>query len=901
MAATAEPRQQRCRERRTYFAGLEPIMLTAESNFMNVGERCNVAGSRKFARLIHEKKYEEALAVARRQVEDGAQAIDVNMDDAMLDAEKEMVVFLNLMMAEPDIARLPVMIDSSKWNVIEAGLKSMQGKSIVNSISLKEGEDIFIDRAAKIKRYGAAVVVMAFDEKGQADSLDRRIKICSRAYKILTEKVNFPPEDVIFDPNVLTIGTGMEEHNNYAVDFIESVRWIKANLPHAKASGGISNVSFAFRGNNRVREAIHSVFLYHAIGAGLDMGIVNSGMSQVYDEIESELLAKVEDLVLNRCSDATERLLEFAANMELASLGGEERKEEWRSYPLGKRIEYALVKGITDFIETDMAEAVEKITPALAIVEGPLMDGMNSVGDLFGSGKMFLPQVIKSARVMKKAVAFLLPYVEAGKGENVSKERQKKILLATVKGDVHDIGKNIVGVVLGCNNYEVVDFGVMAPAEQIIDAAIAENVDLVGLSGLITPSLEVMTEVARAMEQRKLKIPLMVGGATTSKIHTAVKIAPEYSAPVVHAADASRATQVAGGLLNIESGYAEQIGKEYAGLRNIRKLCAEKEYASIEAARSNKPRIDWENSLIYKPRNIGITEFMDFSPETIRQYIDWSFFFMNWDLKGVYPKIFDDKEKGEVARKLFDEANEMLDEIIAKKMIRANALVGIWPANSQGDDVVIFEDERRTAEKGRFFHLRQQEKKKADAPNLCLSDFVAPTGSGKADYCGAFAATTGLGIDKWKSKFKREGNDYKAIMFDTLANRLAEAFAEYLHTVVRRQLWGYAPAENLTTEQMFRGEYRGIRVAMGYPACPDHSEKGNIFSLLDGGKTGITLTENFAMLPEASICGQYFAHPETHCFGLGKIGRDQVTDYAQRKNVAIDFVDKFIPLNLNYK
>jgi 5-methyltetrahydrofolate--homocysteine methyltransferase len=900
MAKEARPHRVHAHDHITRFTGLEPVVITPEVNFLNIGERCNVAGSRKFARLIRDRKYEEALSIARDQVENGAQAIDINMDDAMLDAEKEMVTFLNLMMAEPDIARLPVMIDSSKWNVIESGLKCVQGKAIVNSISMKEGEEVFREQARKIKRYGAAVVVMAFDEKGQADTLERRIEICSRAYRILTEEVKFPPEDIIFDPNILTIGTGLEEHNNYAVDFIRSVTWIKANLPYARTSGGISNVSFAFRGNDMVREAMHSVFLFHAIKAGLDMGIVNPGMLQIYDEIEPALLQKIEDLVLNRRPDATERLLEFASTLK-AGAQAEEKKDEWRHQPLEKRLEHALIKGITEYVDEDMAEAVQKYSPALSIIEGPLMDGMNVVGDLFGSGKMFLPQVIKSARVMKKAVAFLLPYIDADKEKYPQPEQRRKILLATVKGDVHDIGKNIVGVVLGCNNYDVIDLGVMVPTDTILDTAIKEKVDIVGLSGLITPSLEIMVEVAREMERRQMTLPLLIGGATTSKIHTAVKIEPEYSQPVIHVKDASRSTQVVSGLLANNREFIASVKEEYTQIRSFQDQRKPKEYLTIEEARNNKPAIDWAASPVYKANFTGTKTYLDFPLETLRHYIDWSFFFHAWELKGMFPQIFDDPILGETARKLYVEANQMLDEIIDKKMLTANGVVGIWPANSDGDDIILYADETRSEELGRFYHLRQQEKRKPGTSYYCLSDYVAPLESGRADYCGGFAVTAGLGIEKWKQQYKEEHNDYKIIMLEALADRLSEAFAEYLHLIVRKELWGYAPKENLALQELLHVDYQGIRPAPGYPACPEHSEKENLFKMLKAEEIGITLTEHFAMYPNASVCGQYFAHPSSSYFGIDKVGKDQVTDYARRRGVTVEYVEKFMAANLNYK
>ncbi|RIJ49272.1 methionine synthase [Maribellus luteus] len=881
-------------------SGLEPVTITENTNFMNIGERCNVAGSRKFARLISEGKYEEALTIARQQVEDGAQVIDVNMDDAMLDAEKEMTTFLNLIMAEPDIAKLPIMIDSSKWNVIEAGLKCLQGKAIVNSISLKEGEEAFIQQAKTVKRYGAAVIVMAFDEKGQADNTERRKEICTRAYKILTEKVHFPPQDIIFDPNVLTIGTGIEEHNNYAVSFIESVKWIKENLPFAKVSAGVSNVSFSFRGNNVVREAMHSVFLFYAIKAGLDMGIVNPGMLQIYDEIPKDFLEKIEDIVLNRRPDATERLLEFAETMKVSDKK-EEKKDEWRELPLEERISHALVKGLPEHVDEDMAEALTKYSPALTIIEGPLMAGMNIVGELFGAGKMFLPQVIKSARVMKKAVAYLLPYIEADKAKFKNSTAQKRVLMATVKGDVHDIGKNIVGVVLGCNNYEIIDLGVMVPTEKILDEAVKHKVDVIGLSGLITPSLEIMVDVAKEMERRKMDIPVLIGGATTSKIHTAVKIEPEYSNPVIHVKDASLAVNVVSNLIAKNEAYLKSVRDDYENIRQFQGQRKAKEYLTLNEARANKFNLDWNNTPIYKPNLTGVKHLIDFPLEELRKYIDWTFFFITWGLKGHYPDIFKDEKQGEEAQKLYQEANEMLDEIIEKKMLQANAAFGIWPANADGDDVVLFEDETRSKEIGRFYHIRQQEKKKAGVPNFCLADFVAPLESGKIDYCGGFATTAGIGIEKWKDQYRAEHNDYKAIMLEALADRLSEAFAEWLHLEVRKNYWGYVPEENLSLDDILKVKYQGIRPALGYPACPEHSEKENLFELIKAEEVGISLTEHFAMYPNASVSGEFFVHPESRYFSLEKIGIDQVADYAKRKGKPIDFVEKFLPTNLNYK
>ncbi len=900
LAAKAKPHHVERASTNMKLSGLEPVTITENTNFVNIGERCNVAGSRKFARLISEKKYEEALSIAREQVENGAQVIDVNMDDAMLDAEKEMVTFLNLIMAEPDIAKLPVMIDSSKWKVIEAGLKCLQGKAIVNSISLKEGEDIFIQQAKTIKRYGAAVIVMAFDEKGQADSTGRRKEICSRAYNILTQKVHFPAQDIIFDPNVLTIGTGIEEHNNYAVSFIESVKWIKENLPLAKVSAGVSNVSFSFRGNNLVREAMHSVFLYHAIRAGLDMGIVNPGMLQIYDEIPKDLLERLEDLVLNRRPDATERLLEFAETI-IGSEKKEEKKDEWRELSLEERISHALVKGLPEFVDEDMEEALQKYSPALNIIEGPLMDGMNIVGNLFGSGKMFLPQVIKSARVMKKAVAHLLPTIEADKAKFQQSTAQKKVLMATVKGDVHDIGKNIVGVVLGCNNYEIIDLGVMVPTEKILDEAVKNKVDVIGLSGLITPSLEIMVDIAKEMERRKMDIPVLIGGATTSKIHTAVKIAPEYSKHIIHVKDASLAVNVVSNLIAKNETYLQSVKEDYEQVRQFQGQRKAKEYLTLEQARANKFKIDWNNTSIYKPNFTGVKHLIDFPLEELRNYIDWTFFFITWGLKGHYPDIFTDGEQGEEAKKLYREANEFLDEIIDRKMLHANAAFGIWPANADGDDVVLYVDESREKEIGRFYHLRQQEKKKDGAANFCLADFVAPLESGKIDYCGGFATTAGIGIEKWKDEYRKDHNDYKAIMLEALADRLSEAFAELLYLEVRKNYWGYVPDENLSMDEILKVKYQGIRPAIGYPACPEHSEKENLFNLIKAQEVGMTLTEHFAMYPNASVSGEFFVHPESRYFSLEKIGKDQVEDYARRKNVSFDFVGKFLPTNLNYK
>ncbi len=902
LAATSKPHRKAEPEKVTRLSGLEPLTIDKLSNFVNIGERCNVAGSLKFARLIRGGKYDEALSVAREMVDGGAQIIDVNMDDAMLDAKKEMVRFLNLIASEPDISRLPVMIDSSKWEVIEAGLQCIQGKSIVNSISLKEGEEQFIRQARIIRNYGAAVVVMAFDEEGQASTFEKRIAICERAYRILVEKVHFPAEDIIFDPNILTIGTGMEEHNNYAVDFFNATTWIKEHLPYAKVSGGVSNVSFSFKGNNIIREAIHSVFLYHAIKAGLNMGIVNPGMLQIYDEIPAELLQQVEDLVLNRRPDATERLLEFAEKIKVTN-EKQEKTEAWRELPLTSRIEHAMVKGIADFIEDDVRDLLPLYDSPLNIIEGPLMDGMNKVGDLFGSGKMFLPQVIKSARVMKKAVAWLQPYIEEEKKQLPHKiVVRKKILLATVKGDVHDIGKNIVSVVLSCNNYEVIDLGVMVPCETILNTAQEEKVDIIGLSGLITPSLEEMAHVAREMEKRGITQPLLIGGATTSKIHTAVKIAPEYSNTTLYVKDASRSVQAVAELLSGSPEFLEATLQEYAGIRQVHSAKKPKEYWDLQEAREKRFHPDFEKYPVSQPNFTGTKYFNDFPLGELRRYIDWTFFFLVWEFRGKFPAILNDPDKGEAARQLFGEANQFLDEIISKKMIKANGVVGIWPANSVMDDIEIYSDETRSQVIGKFFQLRQQEKKQGATVQLCLSDFIAPKESGIPDYCGAFAVTAGIGVAELVKQFKLENNDYKAIMLEALSDRLAEAFAERLHQIVRTEIWGYNKFETLTPEELIISKYQGIRPAPGYPACPEHSEKETLFNLLQAKEhSGISLTEHYSMFPNASVCGVYFAHPESRYFGVEKIGKDQVIDYAIRKKVPTEFIEKYLPSNLNYE
>jgi 5-methyltetrahydrofolate--homocysteine methyltransferase len=882
-------------------SGLEPLTLRPESNFMNIGERTNITGSRKFAKLILQGDYEQALAVAREQVEGGAQVIDVNMDEGMIDSEAAMVKFLHLMAAEPDIARLPLMIDSSKWNVIEAGLKCMQGKCIVNSISLKEGEKIFREQATKIKHYGAAMVVMAFDETGQADTLDRRIEICSRAYKILTDEIGFPPQDIIFDPNIFPVATGITEHNNNALDYFEATRWIKKNLPLAKVSGGVSNVSFSFRGNDKVREAMHASFLYHGIQAGMDMGIVNPGMLQVYDEIPKDLLELVEDVLLNRREDATERLVSFAENIKGVNKK-QEKDEEWRKTSVEERLSHSLVKGIMDHLDEDVNEARLKYAKSLEVIEGPLMKGMNIVGDLFGSGKMFLPQVVKSARVMKKAVAILLPYLLEEKTDE--KKNAGKVLLATVKGDVHDIGKNIVGVVLACNNYEIIDLGVMVPAEKILETAKRENVDIIGLSGLITPSLDEMVHVAKEMQREGFHVPLLIGGATTSKVHTAVKIAPQYAFPAVHVHDASRCVGVVGSLLSADrkKDFAENVLIEYAKLREQNKNSqAQNKYVPIAVARANKLKIDWAAYTPQKPMFTGNKAFVDYSLKEIAAYIDWTPFFHAWELKGSYPKIFSDAEKGVEAKKLFDDAQRMLNQIIEEKWLKANAVIGFYPAQSDVDDIEIYEDENRSKIKTVLHSLRQQSGKPPGQANLALSDFIAPKTSGVKDYIGGFAVTAGIGIEKWIEKFEKDHDDYNSIMIKALADRLAEAFAELMHLRVRKEFWGYAKEENIDTTELIKENYVGIRPAQGYPACPDHTEKILQFALLEVEKnTGITLTESMAMYPTAAVSGMYFSHPASVYFGLGKISKDQVSDYAKRKGESIEYMEKWLSPNINY-
>jgi 5-methyltetrahydrofolate--homocysteine methyltransferase len=880
----------------TKLSGLEVLTITPETNFVNIGERTNVSGSKKFARLIREEKYGEALAIARNQVEGGAQVIDICMDEAMLDSEKAMVRFVNLIMSEPDIAKLPLMIDSSKWKVIESALKCIQGKSIVNSISLKEGEDAFLEHAHKVRKYGAAVVVMLFDEHGQADTYERKIKVAQRSYRLLVDKLGFPPQDIIFDPNVLAIATGIEEHNNYAVNFIRATEWIKANLPHSKVSGGISNLSFSFRGIDTVREAIHSVFLFHAIKAGLDMGIVNPGMLQVYTEIPPDLLELCEDVVLNRKKDGTERLVKIAESLQGEGGKKEEKADEWRSYNIIQRIKYALIRGLDEFIEQDVEEARPLYSRSIELIEGPLMDGMNEVGDLFGSGKMFLPQVVKSARVMKKAVAKLEPYIQA---ESLGEERKTagKILLATVKGDVHDIGKNIVGVVLACNNYEVIDLGVMVPAEKIIDTAIKENVDCIGLSGLITPSLEEMVHVASEMERRKLKTPLLIGGATTSEIHAAVKIAPAYSSPVIHVRDASKAAGILSALKQSDNTrFVAAIAEKYRKMREDHSSRrSERTILSLDQARKNRLSTDWESVNIPVPANPGVHMIYDIDLNELTNFIDWTFFFFSWKIPGKYPDIFKDQAKGKEAKKLYDDAGIYLKEIIEKKLITAKAVFGFHPAHTEGDDVMVFSDETKKERKTVFRFLRNQEARANGLPNLSLADYIAPATANKKDYIGSFVVTAAIDNDKF-SAYKND--DYATIMIRILSDRLAEAATEWLHLKIRKEYWGYAPDEQLSIGEMLDVKYRGIRPAPGYPACPDHTEKKVLFDLLDAGRIGVELTENFAMMPPASVSGYVFSHPDSYYFSVGKIGRDQLEDYAGRKNFTIEEASRWLAANL---
>ena len=884
-------------------SGLEPFNVNDETLFVNVGERTNVTGSARFKKLIKEEDYEAALEVARQQVEAGAQIIDVNMDEGLIDAEAVMVTYLNLMASEPDISRVPVMIDSSKWDVIEAGLKCIQGKGIVNSISLKEGEENFIQQAKLIMRYGAAVVVMAFDEQGQADTKDRKVEICTRAYKVLTEVVGFPPEDIIFDPNIFAIATGIDEHNNYAVDFIEATREIKRTLPHAKVSGGVSNVSFSFRGNNPVREAIHSVFLYHAIAAGMDMGIVNAGQLAIYADLPEELREKVEAVVLNTSPDATEDLLAIANDYRGDGKQAESKQDlEWRSWAVTERLSHALVKGITEFIEGDTEEARLAADKPLHVIEGPLMDGMNVVGDLFGSGKMFLPQVVKSARVMKKAVAYLMPYIEEEKEEG---DTNGRILMATVKGDVHDIGKNIVGVVLQCNNYEVVDLGVMVPAERILKEAIEHECDLIGLSGLITPSLDEMVYMAKEMERQGINMPLMIGGATTSKVHTALKIEPNLlSDQVVHVPDASRAVGVAQSLLSTENkaGFVTGVRDEYERIRVERaKHGKVHKTAEIEKARDNKKALDWDSYTPEKPTFLGLKTFDDYDLGRLVDRIDWTPFFSAWELAGRYPRILADEVVGEEATKLFADGQAMLKQIIDENWLEARGVIGFFPANSVGDDIEIYTDDTRTEVAKVLHHLRQQDLKKGAQPNYCLSDFIAPKELNKEDYIGGFAVTTGHKIDEKIADFEAQHDDYQSIMLKVLADRLAEAFAEHMHERVRKEFWAYEADEDLDNDSLIREKYRGIRPAPGYPACPDHTEKATLWEMLEPGENaGMSITESFAMLPTAAVSGWYFAHPESRYFSVTRIQHDQVLDYSKRKGMDLISTERWLAPILGY-
>ncbi|MEH6502325.1 MAG: methionine synthase [Cycloclasticus sp.] len=888
-------------------SGLEPMTITQDSLFVNIGERTNVTGSARFKRLIKEQDYEAALDVARQQVDSGAQIIDINMDEGMLESKEAMVRFLSLIAAEPDISVVPVMIDSSKWDILEAGLKCVQGKGIVNSISLKEGEENFIDQAQTIMRYGAAVIVMAFDESGQADTFERKVEICTRAYKVLTERVGFPAEDIIFDPNIFAVATGIDEHNNYAVDFIEATRVIKQTLPHAMVSGGVSNVSFSFRGNDKVREAIHGVFLYHAVKAGMDMGIVNAGQLAVYDDIPEELRECVEDVILNRTPDkgisATENLLELAAKyLDDGSEEAIKEAEEWRSWPVNKRLEHSLVKGITEFIDEDTELARQAAERPLHVIEGPLMDGMNVVGDLFGAGKMFLPQVVKSARVMKKAVAYLMPFMEEEKGDVIASNG--KILMATVKGDVHDIGKNIVGVVLQCNGFEVLDLGVMVAADTILKQAREHNVDVIGLSGLITPSLDEMVHMAKEMQRQEFKIPLMIGGATTSRAHTAVKIEPQYKGASVYVTDASRAVGVLSKLMDQDAAndYQHKVREEYAEVRERHKgRQSTKRQLNLDDARNNAAQIDWSGYTPVTPSFLGTKVLSDYPLDEIAQFIDWSPFFQTWELIGSYPKILDDEVVGQHARDLFDDAKQMLQKIIDEKWLTARAVFGFFPANSRVDDVVLYEDESRTKESAVLHHLRQQNIKPPGRKNYCLSDTVAPEKSGINDYLGAFAVTAGIGIEEHLKRFEAEHDDYQSIMLKALADRLAEAFAECLHQRVRKEYWAYAPEETLANEDLIGEKYKGIRPAPGYPACPDHTEKASLFSLLDATQAvGIELTESFAMYPTAAVSGWYFAHPDAQYFNVGKLKKDQVEDYAERKGESLDYIERWLAPSLAY-
>ncbi|HET7764121.1 MAG TPA: methionine synthase [Burkholderiales bacterium] len=896
------PRKPRPADGKLRLAGLEPLNIGEDSLFVNVGERTNVTGSRAFARLILAGDYPQGLAIARQQVENGAQLIDVNMDEAMLDSEKAMTTFLSLVASEPDISRVPVMIDSSKWPVIEAGLKCVQGKPVVNSISLKEGEAEFVRQARLARRYGAAVIVMAFDEKGQADTLARRVGICRRCYRILVEEVGFPPEEIIFDPNIYAVATGIEEHNNYARDYIEATRAIRRELPHSKISGGVSNVSFSFRGNDAVREAIHTVFLYHAIRAGMTMGIVNAGQLGVYEEIPPGLRERVEDVVLNRRPDAGERLVEFAGTVK-ASSRTEADELEWRKGTVEQRLAHALVKGIVDWIVEDTEEARGKYERPIQVIEGPLMDGMNVVGDLFGSGKMFLPQVVKSARVMKQAVAHLVPFIEAEKRKSGDLKPRGKIVIATVKGDVHDIGKNIVSVVLQCNNFEVINLGVMVPAQTILDTARAENADIIGLSGLITPSLEEMAHVAHEMRRQGFRIPLLIGGATTSRVHTAVKIAPNFDGSTVYVPDASRSVSVCSSLLSADSrqAYADSVRSDYEKIRAQHAAKKGQALVPLARARANAHRTDWRSYAPPRPRFLGRKILRAYDLGEIARYIDWSPFFQTWDLAGSYPKILEDPVVGEAARGVLAEGKAMLERIVSEELLGANAVFGLYPASSVGDDIEIYRDESREGVAMVWHCLRQQAAKASDRTNLCLADFVAPKSSGVPDYIGAFAVTAGIGVEERVRAFEARHDDYGAIMLKALADRLAEAFTELLHERVRKEFWGYAAGEKLSRAELIAERYRGIRPAPGYPACPDHTEKGPLFGLLDAPEAGIVLTESYAMLPAASVSGFYLSHPDSRYFAVDKIGEDQAADYARRKALAIEQTERWLAPNLAYE
>ncbi|GAB5409149.1 MAG: hypothetical protein BalsKO_15140 [Balneolaceae bacterium] len=886
-------------------SGLEPLIITPDSNFVNVGERTNVTGSKRFLNLIKAQDYTTALEVALDQVQGGAQILDVNMDEGMLDSAEEMTTFLNLIASEPDIAKIPIMIDSSKWEVIVAGLKCIQGKGVVNSISLKDGEEEFLKRAKIVKRFGAAVISMAFDEDGQADNLERRKEICSRSYKLLVEEVGFDPSDIILDPNIFPVATGMEEHRKNALDFFLAAKWIRENLPGAHIIGGVSNVSFSFRGNNPVREAMHSAFLYHAIQHGMDMGIVNPTQLEIYDNIPQELLERVEDVLLDRRDDATERLLEIADEYKGTGEKKEKETQEWRSGAIEERLSHALIKGITEFIESDTEEARIKYESPLTVIEGPLMDGMNIVGDLFGAGKMFLPQVVKSARVMKQAVAYLTPFLEEEKKKNKDTSKRSKVLLATVKGDVHDIGKNIVGVVLACNNFDIVDLGVMVPTDKILDEAVKEQVDIIGLSGLITPSLDEMVGVASEMQKRNMKTPLLIGGATTSRIHTAVKIDPNYESPVVHVLDASRSVTICSDLLNEahRNEFITSVKSEYSVMReDHEKRTSKKSLLSFDSVKKNRTEIDWESTIYHKPKMIGTKVFEDVDLSELRKFIDWSPFFRTWMLTGKYPAILEDNVVGEQAKELFNDAQNMLNEIIANKSLKAKSVIGLFPANSIGEDVLIFEDDARIKQKAKFHFLRQQTQKRTGQPNSSLVDYIAPWDTGKEDYIGMFAVTSGLGIEKLIKKHEEAHDDYNSILVKALADRLAEAHAEYMHYKIRTDLWGFCPEEDFNNEKFIEEKYQGIRPAPGYPACPDHTEKETLFKLLEVEKnTGISLTESYAMYPASSVSGFYFSHPQSRYFGVGKINKNQVEDYAKRKGKSIEEIEKWLSPNLGYE